>query len=637
MMLLLWRVLLSLLLPLLLLSGISYGAEIHVKSADDLIKISNDVNSGTTIYSGTTVFLDNDLDFTGKEAMEPIGKDGSHNFQGTFDGQGHVIRNLKMDVTSSEHVGLFGYSEGLTVKDLVIDSSCSITSSLTGVNSFTGSVIGFLKTDKYLSTIEGVVNMASVTFSGDIKSDLHLGGIVGVAQSTNYDISIRNCANYGTVTHDGVANGYCDIGGIVGHFVTGTKYLQNCINYGAIRHTGSTTGEKFIGGIVGKVQFNENKETLVENCLSVGVIELTNKTDGFIGGIVGIIESTGINITHCFWTDYTGIDAACGRNDLAVDVSDSSLTELNTATLNELNGYAERNGWSRTIAFHLNGGRINNLTQETLIATEYHFPDPVKGDNTFLCWCEDIYCNVKYNTTNPSGASDVYAIWDKSTLSFVYGNRSGSTRTVLFNKTIEYPEDMRREGYTFVGWDPRPERMPGADLTIVALWAEAPVISSSSIEHSSSSSASISSSSSSSIESSSSSSPIISSSSLSATISSSSSSSIESSSSSSPKAFVEIVFGRKDLSREEIERIIKPFTDEDFFIEKIEVDDTTGETTVIVRFKDTEEAENFIETIKASSEFGNGTITSIKAISNGPGSFSFGLAPLSWLLFLVLP
>ena len=127
MLLLLWRVLLPL-LPLFLLSGISRGAEVHINSVNDLIALSNGVNSGTN-YSGTTIFLDNDLDFTRKEAMEPIGKDWSYSFLGTFNGQGHVIRNLEMNVTSSEFTGLFGYSEGLAVKDLVIDSSCSIVSS----------------------------------------------------------------------------------------------------------------------------------------------------------------------------------------------------------------------------------------------------------------------------------------------------------------------------------------------------------------------------------------------------------------------------------------------------------------------------------------------------------------------------
>ena len=106
----------------------------------------------------------------------------------------------------------------------------------------------------------------------------------------------------------------------------------------------------------------------------------------------------------------------------------------------------------------------------------------------------------------------------------------------------------------------------------------------------------------------------------------------ESSSSSSHSAFVEIVFGRKDLSRVEIEKIIKPFTDEDFFIERIEVDCKTGETTVIVRFKEKEEARRFVETFRRSSEFSK----YIKRIGVIDGLSSFSLLHNPMLLPTIL-
>ena len=610
MLLLLWRVVF---LPLLLLlSGTSYGAEVHVKSADDLITFSNDVNSGTN-YLGTTVFLDNDLDFTGKETMEPIAKNWSYSFLGVLDGKGHVIRNLEMKVNSSDCVGLFGHSDAMEARNLVIDSTCSIEDfQVKNLEcSYIGSLIGFFHSESVDCSVEGIVNMAGLTFSGDIPTDLHLGGIVGVAWSDSGNILIRNCANYGTLTHRGTVGGYCDIGGIVGQIIADTKYLQNCINYGSIRHTGSTISEKCIGGIVGYIQNYANDESVVENCLSAGVIELTNKTNGYVGGIAGGIDtaSSTVSITHCFWTNDMECSAAYGFNISIPNVSDSSLVELNTTTLNELNDYAERNGWSKTTAFHLNGGKINNLTQDTLIVTEYHFPDPVKGDKTFICWCEDIYCNVKYNTTNPSGASDVYAIWDRSTLTFNFGNRSSSTRTVQFNETIEYPEDMRREGYTFVGWGPRPERMPGADLTIVALWDEAPVISSSSIESSSSSSVSISSS----YSSARSEKPII--------------------NITNPTRFVKIAFDTKYMTEEEAEEAIKPFTnDKSFVITRFE--DNGNE--FIVEFTDEEAAEGFFRNINKASGSSKDPFKRVEFVDGYGCSYSLLYTPMVLFSILIL-
>ena len=86
--------------------------------------------------------LDSDIDFSGglSQKFEPIGKDLTNHFTGTFDGQRHIIRNLTI-VTSSNYAGLFGYSEGVTIRNLVIDSSCSFTSAVKPNNTYIGGLI----------------------------------------------------------------------------------------------------------------------------------------------------------------------------------------------------------------------------------------------------------------------------------------------------------------------------------------------------------------------------------------------------------------------------------------------------------------------------------------------------------------
>lgn len=49
------------------------------------------------------------------------------------------------------------------------------------------------------------------------------------------------------------------------------------------------------------------------------------------------------------------------------------------------------------------------------------------------------------------------------------------------------------------------------------------------------------------------------------------------------------------MKEEEIKNIISEYTDEEFEIERIVVDDETGETTVIIRFVDEYKAEKFVE------------------------------------------
>ena len=46
-----------------------------------------------------------------------------------------------------------------------------------------------------------------------------------------------------------------------------------------------------------------------------------------------------------------------------------------------------------------------------------------------------------------------------------------------------------------------------------------------------------------------------------------------------------------------MKEIIKKYTDEDFTIKGFEVDEKTGETTVIIKFVDTKKAEDFVHTV----------------------------------------
>ena len=269
------------------------GAEVRIKTVNEFANFKNNVNKGTT-YEGTTVFLDSDIDFTGK-IFEPIGKDWYNYFLGVFDGQGHVISNLKMS-TSSQYVGLFGYSGGLTIKNVILDSSCSITSSYSSDSAHVGGIIGYCYTSNGPCTFENNVNIGSVTFSGNIRYSLWLGGIAGDLDSDDYDSTVKNCANYGDVTYAGTSY-YSYIGGIVGEsygYSSDRVYIYNCINYGTISYKGTTSNNLNLGGIVGRTLY-----TTIENCVSGG--KISSKKSSNIGSIVGYVYSS-TSINNCYYT-----------------------------------------------------------------------------------------------------------------------------------------------------------------------------------------------------------------------------------------------------------------------------------------------------------------------------------------------
>ena len=71
--------------------------------------------------------------------------------------------------------------------------------------------------------------------------------------------------------------------------------------------------------------------------------------------------------------------------------------------------------------------------------------------------------------------------------------------------------------------------------------------------------------------------------------------------------FVEITLGTADLSEDEIIELIKKYTDSDFTIDRIEIDRAGGNTQIIIRFEDSEEASKFIDKVKDELKSGEDT------------------------------
>ena len=97
------------------LKNVVVGNEVRIANESCFHELIDDVNIKGISFSGTTVFLDSDLSLS--EVTEPLGYSSGHQFHDVLDGQGHVISNLKM-TSSSQYVGLFGYSRGLITQPL---------------------------------------------------------------------------------------------------------------------------------------------------------------------------------------------------------------------------------------------------------------------------------------------------------------------------------------------------------------------------------------------------------------------------------------------------------------------------------------------------------------------------------------
>ena len=102
-----------------------------ISTPEELILFSSIVNDGNS-YSGLFIKLGADINMEGNE-FTPIVKTSSRSFEGTFDGDGHVISNLTVNQTSSSaYAGLFGRLDG-TVKNVILDGANVTGKYITGL------------------------------------------------------------------------------------------------------------------------------------------------------------------------------------------------------------------------------------------------------------------------------------------------------------------------------------------------------------------------------------------------------------------------------------------------------------------------------------------------------------------------
>ncbi len=227
----------------------------------------------------------------GKELLSwiPIGND-NYRWEGKMDGQGHTISNLYIK-TAQNYVGLFGFTDGATIQDLIFDNAKVENVNTTGTNtSYTGILAGNaygdspahikgIKTTNNCTVIGqndtgGIVGRAKINLENcENRSSVKGTGSVGGIAGDSFERNIKRCTNYGTVENDGSY-----IGGIIGYAYETS--IEDCANYGKITSTGW-----FVGGIAGLANSS------VQNVFSYGDVTNTNKNDN-PGIIIGYVDGT---------------------------------------------------------------------------------------------------------------------------------------------------------------------------------------------------------------------------------------------------------------------------------------------------------------------------------------------------------
>lgn len=184
-----------------------------INSAEDLLAFQQAVNEqGLTSLNAC---LEADLDLSSiSSSLEPIGT-GATPYVGCFDGQGHTISGLTMELYGN-YIGLFGIvGGGVVIRNLVLDNTCSITG-----NSYVGIIGG--------SNGGGTVTMECLGNEGSVTAtDRNAGGIFGCNMAAAATPIFRNCYVTGPV------KGKRESGQITGYAGNGQAY--NCYASGNIQ------------------------------------------------------------------------------------------------------------------------------------------------------------------------------------------------------------------------------------------------------------------------------------------------------------------------------------------------------------------------------------------------------------------
>ena len=267
-----------------------------ISSFSDLENLATSVNNGSNDYADYTIRLTADLIQGGDTrnnwyALTPIGT-AEHPFRGVFDGQGHTIKNVRTyhddNNNVDDNVGLFGYTDGAVISNLILQNI-----SLRGKDNV-GVVVG----NANYSMIHDVLAYEAKATTGAPyycaeATDGNAGGLVGKADNS----TIIDSYFYGKV------KGIAAAGGIVGE--SAATDVSDCAAGNSIEAT------TIAGGIVGKA----SEATKVARCYSRNTFTATT-VGGIIGQHQGDAESSISNCAYLSANESLPVAVAAGASEI---------------------------------------------------------------------------------------------------------------------------------------------------------------------------------------------------------------------------------------------------------------------------------------------------------------------------------
>lgn len=402
-------------------------------------------------YNMGNARLDADLDLGGKP-WTPIaaGKgDNNNKYSKTFDGNGHIIKNLYINADSlhginkdyTQNLGFIGVLGGGKVRNLVLEN----------------------------------VNIQASTNAGSVLSNknqqISVGGVVGWMNELNSNL-VENCMVSGIISTTGSGQG---VGGIVGNAKQGT--ITNCLSLVEIRTSGSNA---YVGGIIGITK----DAVTVSSCVYAGpgLLNIGINNGGSVGGIAGNVFSGTLTLQEDYYEGEDNLQVFGSKcfgnfdengecksspsvdvkgNVKQVDISNQDsvachLNGMNTdntcktepwsvgETFLSLSGYGT-DGYM--IVFYANGGTYadgsvakNKFFDAGMVINADDIVPPSDEENTFIGWALSSNATEPENLGTVFERDTVFAVWQpKLTVTFdvspgAFPDDSAQVKTKMVDK-----------------------------------------------------------------------------------------------------------------------------------------------------------------------------------------------------------
>lgn len=269
-----------------------------IASRNDLEFLKEQVDSGVT-YEDIYFQLAKDIDLAGEEWV-PIGT-RENSFRGIFDGAGHIISNMYIEVQLSststvQSYGLFASLGGGTSKTHV--KNINLENPIIEIANFSaygsgGINIGSLAGTIYRNTeinniiVNNLVMETTMLSNYSIRSNdiqVYIGGLVGVQTDT-----VTSTNDPGTNNYSHIRNSYVSLDVNLSHLQPRNKSYIN---------------QNALGGIVGAIRM---QAVWPENCFVEGsLVSGSGSRSGFIGPIFGYLQGSASINTNTHNTMFTG-------------------------------------------------------------------------------------------------------------------------------------------------------------------------------------------------------------------------------------------------------------------------------------------------------------------------------------------